>query len=89
MKIKTAATAAVHQSSRQFHANEAEAALQHVPARTGTFPNLGLATAQSPALHAEREDVRQVSEDRAVVLEADRKEGLHMLHECQSTRKEI
>jgi hypothetical protein len=88
MKIKTAAIAAVHQSSRQSHANEAEAALQHVPAQTGTLRNLVLAMAQNLELHVEREDARQVSEERAVASEADRKEGLRMLHECPSTRKE-
>ena len=86
---KTVKIAAVHQSSRQSHANEAEAALPHVPVQTGTLRNLVLAMHQSLVLHAEREDARQALADRAVVSEADREEALHMPHVCPSTNKEI
>jgi hypothetical protein len=88
MTTKTAETAAVHQSSRRSLATEAEAALQHVHAQIGILRNRVLETAQNPALHVEREDVRQVSEHRAAAFEADQKEDLHMLHECPLTRKE-
>jgi hypothetical protein len=91
MTTKTARTvkiAAVHQSSRRSHANEAEAALPHVLAQTGTLRNLVLATHQSLVLHAEREDAHQALADRAVASEADQEEDLHMLHACPSTKKE-
>lgn len=88
MTTKTAATTAVHLLSRRFRANEAEAALQHVPAQIGIPQSLAQETDQNLAPRAEREDVRQVSADRAVASEADQREDLHMRHEYLSTRKE-
>ena len=88
MTTKTAATTAVHLLSKRFRANEAEAALQPVPAQIGILQSLAQETDQNLAPRVEREDVRQVSADRAVASEVDQREDLHMRHEYLSTRKE-